>query len=153
MDPVDSKSFPANTCGHRTRTGKRCRLPVLPNSVLCFRHTALPVSHNDTSDLSRDLFGELPVGQLPDLKGAEQVNECLSKTVVLLAQGRISPRRAAVLTFSCSQLLRSVSAMQRLGAEPEIILNMRPPERDPADPYGRNRWPSDPGDAGLNPAA
>ena len=136
MDPLDANSFAANTCRHRTRAGRRCRLPVLPNSVLCFRDTPLPNSQNDTSDLSRDLFGELSAGQLPDLKSAEHVNECLSKIVVLLAQGRISPRRAGVLTFSCSHLLRTVSAMQREGQEPQIIIDMErpeyPPEREPS---------------------
>ena len=79
-----------------------------------------------------DLLGELPAGQLPDLKSAEHVNECLSKIVVLLVQGRISPRRAGVLTFRCSQLLRSVSAMQRQGTEPEIIIDMDRPAREPS---------------------
>src|SRR5262249_29670961 len=143
-----------NTCRHRTQTGRRCRLAALPNSVLCSRRTPLPDSHNDTSDLSRDLLGELPAGQLRDLKSPEHVNECLSKILVLLAHGHISPRPAGVLTFSCSQLLRSVSAMQREeDNEPRFIVDMRLPERDPVDPYGRNRWPSDSSDVGFNPAA
>jgi hypothetical protein len=84
--------------------------------------------------LSAELFGDLSAGQLPDLKSAEQVNQCLSKTVVLLAQGRVSPRRAAVLTFTCSQLLRSGTAMHREEDNlPSIILNMQQPELHPEE--------------------
>jgi hypothetical protein len=134
MNHEDAKSFPTNKCRHRTRSGRYCRLPALPNSVLCFRHSPLPDSRTDTSDLSAELFGDLSAGQLPDLKSAEQVNQCLSKTVVLLAQGRVSPRRAAVLTFTCSQLLRSGTAMHwEEDNLPSIILNMQQPELHPEE--------------------
>ena len=136
MNPEKAKSLPDNTCRHRTKTGRRCRLPVLPNSALCFRHSPLPGSREDNDDLSLELFGELPVGTPPDLTNAKQVNDCLSKAVVLLARGRISPRRAAVLTFSCSQLLRSVAAMQREEDNlPQVIVDMRRPDSAEYEAY------------------
>ena len=131
MITENAKSLPDNTCRHRTKTGRRCRLPVLPNSALCFRHSPLPGSREDKDDLSAELFGELPVGTPPDLTNAKQVNDCLSKAIVLLARGRISPRRAAVLTFSCSQLLRSVAAMQREEDNlPRVTVNIQQPDRE-----------------------
>lgn len=61
----------------------------------------------------------------------------LSRIVLFLAQGRISPRRAAVMTFEGSLLVRCVTAMDRA---PNFIFDLPRPkassseENDPASP-------------------
>ena len=80
---------------------------------------------------------------------AEHIHELLSRIALLLAQGHISPRRAAVMTFGGTLLLRSVIAIDRANAEaqPRIIFDLPwPPafpskENDPASPAGLSSGP------------
>jgi hypothetical protein len=72
------------------------------------------------------------LGQLDDLKSAEQINEFLGKLLILVVQNRISARRAAVLTYITNQLLRSLVAITRqLESDPvKLIFDAPRPERD-----------------------
>lgn len=116
----------ANRCTFRFPNGSRCRLSVLDTSArLCFGHAKLQLEQRDMADLSADLLG----GQPAEFKTPEQINDLLSKVVLLLAQSRISPRRAAVITYACSLLLRSVVVMDRQSSEdgPRIIFDLPRP--------------------------
>jgi len=117
-------------CSFRFPNGKRCRLLIVdPGFTLCFQHAKLKLDHRELADLSADLFGD----DLTELRTAEQINSLLTRVVRLLAQNRISPRRAAVLTYATSLLLRSVVAMDRHASGgdqcPQIIWDS-PPDTD-----------------------
>jgi len=138
-------------CRARNRSGSRSRLHAQdPLPGLCFRHAARPNTAPEDTDLSDELFPNLPEDELPDLSQAGHLNELLCRIVVLLAEGRISPRRAAVMTFAGSLLLRSVVVMDRQDSEnqmPRIIFD-RPrlsgpscEEGDPASPLGFSSRP------------
>jgi hypothetical protein len=114
-------------CRARNRSGSRCRLHVKdPLTGFCFRHADYADSASEDPDLSTELFPDLPEDKLPDLTTADHINELLSRIVVLLAQGRISARRAAVMTFGGSLLLRSVVVMDRASSEelPRITFDL-----------------------------
>jgi hypothetical protein len=70
---------------------------------------------------------------------AVQVNAFLSQLALLLVQDRISPRRAAVLAYIHSLLLRTLPAVQiELDPEPDIdecrpIFNLPRPDRSQSD--------------------
>jgi hypothetical protein len=99
-------------CHFHYPNGRRCVLPALPvKSGLCLRHynrqvaAGLPLtsSPDDSADLSADL--------LPDLSRLSSVDlrQFLARLLILVTQGRISPRRAAVLSYITNQLLHSTS--------------------------------------------
>jgi hypothetical protein len=44
---------------------------------------------------------------------ASDINKFLSKILILLSQDRISPRRASILAYTCSLLLRTLPAIER----------------------------------------
>jgi len=95
-------------CQHRTVTGRRCRLAVVhPSSGLCFRHAFLRSKLGEEADLRTALAGDLP-----DFTSAEQINAFLSKLILLLSENRVSPRRAAVIAYVGSLLLRSLPLVQ-----------------------------------------
>lgn len=111
----------AARCRRRSRASGRCRLPVQdPATGLCSRHAALAAraahSAPDRADLSSDLFGEA----VPTFKSAEEINAALAHLVVLVAQGRISSRRAAVITYALSLILRGVLVIDKKAADAPI---------------------------------
>ena len=123
-------------CHARNRSGSQCRLPAQDLSTgLCRRHASC-VSKNtvmldDTTDLSQEIFN-------PDtevLNNTEGINGVLSNIVTLVAEGRLSPRRAAVMTYALSHILRSVVIMDRQAdATPQFILNAPRPMADDPKP-------------------
>lgn len=118
-------------CHHFTVSGRQCRLRAV-RSGLCFRHAALQVQPAQPVDV--DLSADF-LGQLDDLKSAEQINEFLGKLLILVVQNRISARRAAVLTYITNQLLHSLVAITRqLDSDPvKLIFDAPRPERDLPD--------------------
>jgi hypothetical protein len=104
-----SVSNSKDKCTHFTAGGRRCRLRVL-RSGLCFRHAALQVQPAQPVDV--DLSADFLI-QLDDLQSADQINQFLAKLLILVVQNRISPRRAAVLTYITNQLLHSLVAIKR----------------------------------------
>src|SRR6266849_4164562 len=96
-------------CHHVTVSGRQCRLRAI-RSGLCFRHAALQLQSTQPVDV--DLSSDF-LGQLDDLQSAEQINQFLAKLLALVVQNRISPRRAAVLTYITNQLLHSLVAIKR----------------------------------------
>lgn len=96
-------------CTHFTARGRRCRLRAL-RSGLCFRHAALQIQPAQPVDV--DLSADFLI-QLDDLQSADHINQFLAKLLILVVQNRISPRRAAVLTYITNQLLHSLVAIKR----------------------------------------
>jgi hypothetical protein len=125
----------ANRCSHQTPTGRRCRL-IAANSAsgLCPRHA----SRASISPASEDLSASFPAG-LDEFMSAVQINAFLSQLALLLVQDRISPRRAAVLAYIHSLLLRTLPAVQiELDPEPDdpeprILFNLPRPDRSTSD--------------------
>jgi hypothetical protein len=124
-------------CRARRRDRKQCRLFAQdPATGLCARHAAYaetpPDELRDTTDLSTELLVINEGGYC----AAEPINAILSNVVELLAKGRISPRRASVITFALSLMLRSVVVVDRQIANtpPQIIFDAPRPIRDPVQP-------------------
>jgi hypothetical protein len=117
-------------CQHRHPSGRRCRLPVSDlHTGLCAHHTRLRFVREE-AHLSSALFGELK-----KFETAAEVNDVLSRLLLLVSQDRVSPRRAAVMAYICNLLLRSVPKPEN--EPPEIIFDAPRPERsypEPGDP-------------------
>ena len=92
-------------CQRRTLNGQ-CRMPAVdPSGTLCLDHSRALDDHADHSAiLTRFSRG---------FQTVEGINFALGDLYVLLAQGRISPRRAAVLTYMASLMLRTLPAMHK----------------------------------------
>jgi hypothetical protein len=76
---------------------------------------------DDSTNISLDLLDS----QMGTLDSTHAINIVLTNVVIMLAQGRISPRRASVITFALSLMLRSVVVMDRKAANapPQIIFD------------------------------
>jgi hypothetical protein len=108
----ESASIPFNDstrCLYRYANGKRCRLTgSQPHFGLCPHQFSLakPMAslelYNDAEDLSADL---LP--QLSELSPSIDLRQFLACLLILVAKGRVSPRRASVLAYITNQLLHS----------------------------------------------
>jgi len=121
-------------CQHRTLSGRQCRARSSDAaSRLCPRH--------DSTENKRepDLAATLTAG-LGEFTSPAPINDFLSRLLLLLAQNRISPRRAAVLAYITNQLLRTVSAMEKeaedndpKNAPVKIIWDIPRPEHEHRD--------------------
>ena len=105
--PVETDREPSR-CHHRFSNGKRCRLPGSDSQLgLCLRHLTLSAAadlsrkhaHDDSEDFSAELLG-----RPSELVSTIEVKTFLSRLLVLVTSGRISPRRAAVLVYIANQL-------------------------------------------------
>ena len=114
-------------CAHRFANGRRCRLSTTPsNHNFCPSHARLPQNQPDPAETAATL-----TANLDDFTSAAQVNDFLSRLLLLLAQDKISTRRAAVLTYIASQLLRTLPAIEKENGGPvQIIFHDRRPDRD-----------------------
>jgi hypothetical protein len=100
-----SSDFTPERCQHRTRTGRQCRSSVAhPGSSFCDAHASS--EPNDTQD-----FAETLTRHACSFQNAQGINHSLEALYTLLAQGRISPRRASVLAYISNLLLRSLTAI------------------------------------------
>ena len=100
---------PEGRCHHRFINGTRCRL-LVPNaeSLFCRTHAHLPEHEHAPVDLSATL-----TAGLTEFKSAVPINEFLSRLLLLEAEDRISPRRAAVMAYTCNLILRTLPAIDR----------------------------------------
>jgi hypothetical protein len=90
-------------CAYRTADGRQCRLFVTDaHAVLCPQHRAQQ-EHQDAADHYQHLTTNFQYFQT-----AQGINHSLMNLYQLLAQNRISPRRAAVLSYISSLLLRTL---------------------------------------------
>ena len=90
-------------CAHRSSGGRRCRLNVSnPRSVFCSHHLT-----EQREEEAADHYSDLSLN-CQDFQTAQGINHALHNLYALLAQNRISPRRAAVLAHICGLLLRTL---------------------------------------------
>ena len=96
-------------CQYRYSNGKRCRLPgSKPHFGFCSHHFSLSNSgasqhsYDDSEDLTAELLPELS-----EFHSAINIKQFLARLLVLVTKGRISPRRAAVLSYITNQLIHS----------------------------------------------
>ena len=111
MNARSAKPSPINDssrCTQRFANGKRCTNPAQLDSSLCPGHAKLSENRHETADLSATL-----TGGLADFTSPAAINDFLSRLLLLLAQNRISSRRAAVLAYITNQLLRTLCAMEK----------------------------------------
>ena len=144
ITPSPGQALPR--CSYHSPRGRHCHASVCyPTARLCPRHSrAKDYRHPDPS-----LASEL-LGNLTGFQSAAEVNQFLSRMLLLLAQDRLSPRRGAVMAYTCNLLLRSLRAMDlesiANGEEPqqEIIFDLPRPKRDddPPPPPSHPIWPA-----------
>src|SRR5437016_13702245 len=90
-------------CQFYTPSGRQCRLFASDqNSLLCSHHLAIE-KQKDTSNVYAPLIRNSQA-----LQTAQGINYSLSNLYELLAKNHISPRRAAVLAYINSLLLRTL---------------------------------------------
>jgi hypothetical protein len=121
---------PANAdarCQHRTLNGRCRQLATDPAGILCFDHARAERQAKNDFTLLAPL-----VRKSEDFQSAESLNETLSALHNLLAEGRISPRRAAVIAYVDSLILRTLPAIAKEEERnpTQIIFDMPGPARD-----------------------
>jgi len=100
-----TSDFTPERCQYRTATGRQCCLPIVdPNSSFCPRHASSQPSESEN-------FLAPLTARSCRFQNAAGVNYSLSALYALLAQGRISPRRATALAYISSLLLRTLPAI------------------------------------------
>jgi hypothetical protein len=123
----------ASRCAHRFANGLRCRLRTPDaDSSYCPNHANLVENQRASTDTAASLTADLK-----EFRSAIPINDFLARLLLLLAQDRISPRKAAVLAYITNQLLRTLPAIDReLNPKPDkdeptqIIFDMPGPDRD-----------------------
>jgi hypothetical protein len=101
-----------------------------PHSGLCSRQAALVQKDLDQADLAASLIGDVQ-----EFRSAADINHSLGELYKLQARNKITPRRAAVMAYTCSLLLRTLPAValetNSQGEEHQrIIIDMPRPDRD-----------------------
>ena len=105
MKDKSSRLISSARCQHRTATGRQCSsLAGDRSSGLCPRHAV--ASHTSSPN-----FREALTRNAFDFQRAQGVNNSLGVLYGLLAEGHISPRRASVLAYISSLLLRTLPAI------------------------------------------
>jgi hypothetical protein len=95
-------------CSARTPSGRRCRMAISdPASSLCFKHAAQQKKDRDAADIAARLIGDTE-----EFTSAVTINRSLGELYKLLARDEIAPRRAAVMTYTCNLLLRTLPAIE-----------------------------------------
>jgi len=150
--PVARRARNSNAqCCHHTATGRRCRATRSSSeSCLCPRHRATEqkLLSAESADITPE-FTDLE----ESLQTVEGIHTSLSELYILVAQDRISPRRAAVLAYVSSLLLRSLATIEKNAAKSKprerIIYNWAPRE-DSA--HSKTAAPAQQTATGPNPA-
>ena len=116
-------------CAFTSLNGRRCRmLATSLDALFCPHHAYLRLDDPDSINLA-----PLLLGKLKELNSACDIQRVLSNLFILLAQNRISTKRAAVLTYMLQNLIRTLPAVaQELeDIPPQIILDpSSTPNRD-----------------------
>jgi hypothetical protein len=95
-------------CQHRTSSGRRCRMAVSESdSGLRSGHATQLKSDLDRADVASKLIGDVQ-----EFRSAVATNHCLGELLKLQVLNKISPRRAAVMAYTCNLLLRTLSAIE-----------------------------------------
>ena len=105
---TNSNSVPLH-CQHRTASGRRCRMAISDSdSGLCSKHAADRQRELDQADLASALIGDIQ-----EFRDALTINHSLGELYKLQARNKITPRRAAVMAYTCNLLLRTLPAIAR----------------------------------------
>ncbi|HYL63360.1 MAG TPA: hypothetical protein VE077_12140 [Candidatus Methylomirabilis sp.] len=93
-----------------------------PSAGLCSRHAAGVEADPERADLSAALFGHTT----PSFQSVEEINATLAHLVILVAQARISTRRASVITYALSFILRGLQVLDKKAVDDagQIILDI-----------------------------
>ena len=123
----------ATRCQHRTPSGRRCKLPVhRTGEHLCYDHK-VEYKNADAFNLQVALLDNSHAFQT-----AQGINNALQNLYGLLANNFISPRRASVLAYISSLLLRTLPAIDADRAAgitgPIAPANTPASEQKPEDP-------------------
>src|SRR5277367_1925634 len=131
--------MPANNnahllCQHLTKAGHHCHMPLSAgHQSLCTHHLHIAkreaVRHAETAASQRDDSADLSAlfsQDHPKQKSAADIHTHLWNLSLALQQGRISPRRAAVLAYISSLLLRTLPAVEKKenSAPQKIIIDI-----------------------------
>jgi hypothetical protein len=106
MKPASAKATPGHhRCLYLSATGRKCRTWVLdPRAMFCHRHVeAQPHGPDD--------FAFQLLNRSCNFENADGIHDSARRLYTLLAAGLISPRRAAVLGYLTSLLLRTLPAV------------------------------------------
>ena len=116
--PVENTDQPSgNRCRYRTPTGRRRRAARSSPSSPFARIIAPWPRRRPSTTFAADLAARLKRYSY-SLQSVEGVHDSLAELFILLAQDRVSPRRAAVLAHLSSLLLRTLP-YDEADAEPE----------------------------------
>ena len=101
------------------------------DSGLCSKHAADHQKELDQADLASALIGDIQ-----EFRDAVTINHSLGELYKLQARNKITPRRAAVMAYTCNLLLRTLPAIEHelhseLEDQPQIIIDLPRPKRDP----------------------
>jgi hypothetical protein len=109
MNPQSHNPIPINKsarCRYRAPAGRQCRLLASnTHSGLCAQHHA-----EQQQKIAADISACL-INRSENFQTAQGINYSLGNLYRLLAEDQISPRRAAVLAYISSLLLRSLPAI------------------------------------------
>jgi hypothetical protein len=99
----------SSRCAHRFANGMRCRL-FTPgaDSLYCANHAGRLENQRESADTAAALTADLK-----EFRSALPINDFLARLLLLLAENKISPRRAAVLAYITNQLLRTLPVIDR----------------------------------------
>jgi hypothetical protein len=132
LSPQLATLLSRTSCNHRHPSGKRCRYPLMENSLFCPRHSQPDFAPTQVQDIDLSPhFGSDPL----NFKSASEVNDFLCSLARLMIENRISARRASVLAYIASLELRTLPAIEHeLGVDeyeevPRLIFE-RPAEFD-----------------------
>jgi hypothetical protein len=121
-------------CQQRTASGRRCRMAVSdPDSGLCAKHAADHQKELDQADLSAALIGDIQ-----EFRDVVAINHSLGELYKLQARNKVNPRRAAVMAYTASLLLRTLPAIashsQLKERQEDLVLDFEnwpdPPDAD-----------------------
>jgi hypothetical protein len=113
----ENDPYKSRFCWYRSMSGRRCRQFIYDRNIgLCRKHARVKGAL-DKDGFIPDVSPFLTANprHLDDLEG---VHSFLSALAVLLAQNRISTRRAAVLSYICTQLIRTNIAIDQRDPDP-----------------------------------
>jgi hypothetical protein len=100
-----------------------------PQAGLCFKHAAVQKKDRDGANLAAQLIGDTQ-----EFTSAVTINRSLGELYKLLARDEIAPRRAAVMAYTGSLLLRTLPAIEH-----ELEVEEGPPQLDFSDWPGNER--------------
>ena len=107
--PQSQRSRPFTLCTRHSLSAASKSSLATPHTSFGTAPAATPGRDTDAdADVSADLLGPVE-----DFRTAAAVNHALGKLLILLAGNRISPRRGAVLAYTCQLLLQSVAAVDK----------------------------------------